>query len=135
MDDKQMNPQPTLFDRPIVKPEHHPELVPFEVAIRNRVHRYDPATSYEAAENFIKSGKLVKHHKFILWLLEKYDREEGWTAGELARKAAAIMPVNENAIYYIISRRINEIEDRMDLVLTRKCLIRGSAMRAWRIKK
>ncbi|MFX0091934.1 MAG: hypothetical protein ACFFBD_09245 [Candidatus Hodarchaeota archaeon] len=97
--------------------------------------RTDPVTSFIAADYMNESGKLKKHHKFILELLKRFDREQGWTPGELAHKAKKIMQVDEQETYYLISRRINELErsGKIYEVMIRQCLRRGTAQRAWRI--
>jgi predicted transcriptional regulator len=85
-------------------------------------HARDPATSFEAAEQFKKSGKLNLHREIVLNGVRSCD---GGTHSEIA----AVTPLD----WLQVARRLSELE-RAGLVKKaepRICTVKGSKCCTW----
>lgn len=100
-------------------------------------HADDPITSFMAADEIIRLGTVDKQIKIMCELLRKYDKEEGWTWRELAKRAFKDYKFShsEDALAYTFHRRSSIAKNRGLIVeqMKRKCNVSGFAATAWRI--
>lgn len=111
--------QQTLFDKPLAR-------------------RTDPITSHIAADEIIETDTVERQIDLMIDLLRRFDREEGWTWRELAKKAFSVHKFrrSEDDLYYTFQRRSSIAESRGLIVeeMKRRCSVSGNVARAWRIK-
>lgn len=102
-------------------------------------HRDDPISSYEGAD--LALDTLEKQKGYILEVLKRHDRPEGYTYRELAH----IMyhpTLSEHELYILIAKRMCLIgrDGNAEVVMLRQCLINPThkksgkviAVQAWR---
>lgn len=97
-------------------------------------HRADPMTSYEAADEAVKSGTVQHWHDRILGVLRRYDATDGQTSKEIAYLLAAGQ--DWQAVYFKVSKRMKELraENKIYAVGERWSKVGGGDLTAYRIR-
>ena len=90
--------------------------------VQRLYHKNDPVTSKRAAVKALMNGALIRQQEFVWQAIQKHGNPD-FTARELSQRA--------NIDYYVIQRRLNEIEYKGFIERTGE--VRNDGM-VWRIK-